>query len=104
MFLLTVILESTPQLLQFHYDERHKADHALDKLDEPSSKIEIVDDYGSRALIITKGIAGIFVTDLDREIDASEIVEAEKMKSQMRVQKKVQEAAPKITNPFNKSN
>lgn len=105
MFLVTVILKSTPQILQFHFNELKTAKNAMRADNETDGVTLINDSYGSEAQILRAEIAGMFLTDLDREIEASEQVETAKLAAQMRSQRKAQEQAQsKIKAPFASAN
>lgn len=87
MNLVTAFLKVSPQVLQFHFDKYSDAVKAKEKL---CNEGVIEDDYGSQAIIITSEIVGIVITDLSREMKAHELVDCEKMRKDMRVQKVMQ--------------
>lgn len=88
MNLVTIILKSSPHVLQFHFDKYSDAERAMNRTND--DRAEISDDYGSKASIIMSEVAGVFLTDLRREMEASEIVELEKHRKDIRIGKKMQ--------------
>lgn len=90
MNLVTVILKSSPHVLQFHYDKYVDAVKAKTKL---AAEGVIEDDYGSQATVIIGEIAGVFLTDLYREMTAQELIEVEKHRKDISVGKKMQAEA-----------
>lgn len=91
MFIVTIILKSTPQLLQFNFDTLDNALTHYSSYDELSSQFAISDDYGSSAIVKTGEIAGVFMTDLDREMEAAEKNEMSKIKKDINIRKKLQQ-------------
>lgn len=88
MYIVTVVLRSTSQLLQFNFDNRHEAEEALGKFVE-DSMISIDDDYGSSARIDSTEIAGMFLTDIDREFEAQEKRQMSQIQMDIRIKKKL---------------
>lgn len=90
MYLLTIILKQTPQLLQFHFKQFKDADEVLKRSSAAGAPLalRIDDDYGSVALVVMGDISGIFITDLDKEMAAHEVVDLAKLRKDLRVQKK----------------
>lgn len=95
MNLITIILKSSPHVLQFHFDKYADAEICMREIVLKANKLDIDgvilrDDYGSMAAIVKDEIAGIFITDLIREMSAHEAVEVEKHRKDIRVGKKMQ--------------
>lgn len=90
MFLVTVILKSTPHVLQFHFDKYADGEKMLNRYAEADPLLSIDDNYGSKSLIDIQEIAGVFLTDLSREMAAHEAVEVEKHRKDIRVNKRMQ--------------
>jgi hypothetical protein len=107
MYLVTILLKTSSHLFQFHYDNFKDADKVrlykddISRLVESSSDFLTVEDsYGSKASIRIDEIAGIILTDLDREMIAQEAVEWSKYQKDIKLQKKVQESpAARILQP-----
>jgi len=93
MYLITCILRTSQQVLQFHFDQFKDADRFIKSECVPNSPavVKIEDDYGCKSLIRTEEIAGIFLTDLDKEMEAQEKVQWAKVQNDMKIQKKAQE-------------
>lgn len=98
MHILTILLKSNPQVLQFHFDHYKDADKVLAayRLGGGFSDglFKVDDDYGSKSATKEGDIAGIFITDLNREMKAHEAVELAKYSKDYQVQKKVKEMIP----------
>lgn len=94
MNLITVLLKVSPHVVQFHFDKYADAEKVLNKygalFNEATSLLSIDDDYGSKAIINSHDIAGMFLTDLEREMKAHADVEIEKHRKDIRVGKKMQ--------------
>lgn len=93
MYLITVILQHTQQLLQFHFKQFKDADKVIKKMSIKNESwetgaLDIEDDYGSIGCIAKAAIAGVFLTDLSLEMEAHEIVDMAKLRKDLRVQKK----------------
>lgn len=91
MILITVILKTSSQVIQFHFDQFKDADAVLKRFKEDSADEFIEDDYGSKAYIVNEEIAGIFLTDLERELEANEKCQMAKIQLDIRIQKKIQQ-------------
>lgn len=89
MNLITIILKSSPHVLQFHFDKYADAEKAM-RGSSLEGYFTYSDDYGSKAVVSSDEIAGIFLTDLSREMSAHEAVEIEKHRKDIRVGKKMQ--------------
>ncbi len=93
LHLVTILLRTSQQLFQFHYDQFKDADKIVKNYEEADIGIlSVEDDYGSKAAIILTEIAGIILTDLDREMVAQEAVEWAKVQKDIKLQKKIQES------------
>jgi hypothetical protein len=93
MHLVTVLLKTSAQLFQFHYNQFKDADKVMKDYEASDiGLLEIGDDYGGKALIAINEIAGIILTDLDKEMVAQEAVEWAKYQKDIKLQKKVQES------------
>lgn len=90
MNLITVILKSSPHVLQFHFDKYADADSVINHYNESAGFLSVDDDYGSKGMVDIREIAGILLTDLSREMSAHEAVEIEKHRKDIRVGKKMQ--------------
>ena len=91
MYLITLTLRQNNHTPQFHYDQFKDADSVLKRYDVQSVEAFVVeDDYGSgKAVVSPADIAGIFLTELDREMAAQEIAQMAKIQSDLRLRKKV---------------
>ena len=90
MHIISFMFKSNQQVMQFHYDLEADARKHFEKTKDWNATdraIEIVDNYGSRAVIRIDDIAGVFMTDLSKEADA--------MKKKLVTQKKVEISAHK---------
>ena len=95
---LTIILTHSPHPLQFHFDKYADAAKYLDVL--ASDTICIHDDYNCQAVISPSAIAAAIVTDVEQEMKAHEEVAIEKIRSDMRTNKKANaEASCGLTIP-----
>lgn len=104
MFLVTVILKSSQHVLQFHFNELKTANAQIDKYDSKDASIVIEDSFGSRGNLVRSEISAMFLTDLDREMDAAEIVDLARYKKDMKVQTKLSNQNPSILTPRRGSN
>lgn len=105
MYLITIILKNGQHLLQFHFDDEMKARKVMENYHSSSLSLEISDSYGSVGSVEVDKIAAIFLTDLEREMNASEIVDVSRYRKDIRVQAKVQAGTtPSILTPRKVSN
>lgn len=91
MYLITIILKSAPHVLQFHFDHFKDAEKTLVPPDISGPALSIQDAYGSKAYVVHSEIAGIFLTNLDKEMEAQEKVELAKMNKDFKLRKKLAE-------------
>lgn len=93
MYIVTVLVKSSQQLWQFHYNQFKDADKVMKNFENSDIGLHnIEDDFGGRALIEINEIAGLILTDVDREMVAHEVVEWAKIQKDIKLQKKVQES------------
>jgi hypothetical protein len=103
MHIVTVIIKNSPHLLQFHFDHFAQADKAMRQSSTGATTME--DDYGSKCNLNPEDVSAIFITDLDKEFEASEKVELAKVARDNRIRKKVAQdpamrlAMPNYNNP-----
>lgn len=73
MWIISFMFRSNPQVMQFHYDDSERAKKQFSKAKNwsPNERAaEIEDDYNSHAVIRIDDIAGIFLTDVAKEMVA----------------------------------
>ena len=85
---LTIILTHSPHPLQFHFDKYSDAVKHTQDLGTGEVSIRIHDDYNCQADIRLSEIAAIVVTDVEQEMKAHEDVAIEKIRSDMRTNKR----------------
>jgi hypothetical protein len=90
MITLTIILTHSPHPLQFHFDKYADGEKALGLCggDRPHSAVRIHDDYNCLADIRPEAIAAAILTDVEQEMKAYEQVELEKIRKDVRLNKK----------------
>lgn len=100
MYLITVLLKQSQQLFQFHYNNFKDANTVLTNYGTVYPKsfdsvenhfLNVEDDYGGKAAISMPEIAGIILTDVDREMEAQKAVDWAKIGKDIKLQKRVQE-------------
>jgi hypothetical protein len=99
------MFRSNPQVMQFHYDveDRARKQFAKAKNWEPSLRAaEIEDDYNSEAIIRIDDIAGIFLTDVAKEMVAKKKDVASMRKAQMMGEKEAMQSLGQMIAPASK--
>lgn len=96
MVVITVLLKNNPQFMQFYFEHFKDADKVLQSIEELQTfgrgSLLIEDDYGGKGIISWVDVAGLCLTDYEKEIEAKEKLEWEKIQMQVRLQKKLQES------------
>lgn len=91
MILITVIFKGHGQLAQFNFDDPAEAEVALDAYRfSDAGGFEIRDDYGCAGCFAAAEVAGVILTDLDKEMEAAEKNELTRIKKDIAVRKKLQ--------------
>ena len=92
MILLTVLLKHSPHVIQLHFNSHKDAEKRLNVFNSaPTGDLTpLDDDYGCFALIERHEVAGVFLTDLEREMAAHHDVDVCKHKKDMKVAKTMQ--------------
>ena len=86
---LTIILTHSPHPLQFHFDKYADGEKALRLCSTDTiGPVLIHDDYNCQAAIDSDAIAATILTDVEQEMKAHEQLEIEKIRKDIRLNKK----------------
>lgn len=99
------MFRSNPQVMQFHYDveDRARKQFTKSKNWSPNDRTaEIEDDYNSQAVIRIDDIAGIFLTDVAKEMVARKKDITSQRKAQMMGEKEAMQSMGQMVMPANK--
>lgn len=105
MWIISFMFRSNPQVMQFHYDveERARKQFAKAKNWSPHDRAaEIEDDYNSEAVIRIDDIAGIFLTDVAKEMVAQKKDVTAKTKARMMGEKEAMQSLSNMITPSTK--
>lgn len=106
MWIISFMFRSNPQVMQFHYDVEERARKQFIKAKDWSPHdrtAEIEDDYNSQAAIRIDDIAGIFLTDVAKEMVAKKKDVASMRKAQIMGEKEAMQSVGQMIAPANKS-
>ena len=104
MWIISFMFRSNPQIMQFHYDVEDRARKQFEKAKNwsPHDRAVVIDDdYNSEAAIRIDDIAGIFLTDVAREMVARKKDVASQRKAQMMGEKEAMQSLGNMISPVN---